>query len=510
MNMKRILFYFLILTFIGCSISSQVSETEKQNSYTQELSEIQRQITSLESLAQIDSITKIRSCPDYILKSKLDSLIAEYEKEGIKIGVVIANAETESSFIYTYNNNQLFCPASNQKIFTAFLGLTYLKQNYRFQTKLYYTGKIRNHNLYGNLYLKGGGDPTLSYIDFYDFLLMIQRYGIKAVEGNLILDDTFFCDSKFGKGWMWDDVKYSHCKEISALSLNQNCIRIIVLPTEIGELAHIELYPPSPIVNIKSIARTSKYKNSIRFYQDWENDLNKISVSGYIKKDNPAITKKINISDPTLHTGKTFAYFLKNNGIKLSGKVIVDKVPKSAKVLYRYYSDDLFHILKDAMKYSDNFYSEMIIRTIAAEIDSGKSVVKFLDTFSDSILHDYKLRMVDGSGLSRYNLISPTEIVTILNKAYQDISIRPEFMSLLPISGFDGTISRRLKDRKYRIRAKTGAMTGICSLSGYAFTDDGVKSFSIMMEDYLLPTWQIRLWQDNICRIIIDNYSRVR
>ncbi len=523
---KIILFYFFVLIFIGigCSISSRVERKEKRepkepSNIIQKISVEQKEITPSIEPDSIPSIPHPQSqyigieknlyiTPENLLKLKLDSLITDYEKEGVKIGTVITDVKNDPSFIYTHNANQLFCPASNQKIITAYLALSYLKQNYRFQTNLYYTGRIRNHRLFGDLYLKGGGDPTLSYIDFYDFLLMLRRYGIEAIEGNLILDDTFFYDGRLGKGWMWDDIKYSHCKEISALSLNQNQVRIIVLPTEVGELAHIELYPPSPIVNIKSSARTSGNKNNINFYQDWENDLNNISISGYIKKDNSAITKKINISDPTLNTGKTFAYFLNNNGINISGRIMIDKVPKEAKILYRHYSDDLFHILKDAIKYSDNFYSEMIIRTIAAKIDSGKSVAKFLDTFSDTILPDYKLRMVDGSGLSRYNLISPVEIVTILNKAYKDISIRPEFMSLLPISGLDGTISRRLKDKKYKIRAKTGVMTGISALSGYAFTDDGVKSFSIMMEDYLLPAWQIRLWQDNICRIIIDTYSK--
>jgi D-alanyl-D-alanine carboxypeptidase/D-alanyl-D-alanine-endopeptidase (penicillin-binding protein 4) len=169
-------------------------------------------------------------------------------------------------------------------------------------------------------------------------------------------------------------------------------------------------------------------------------------------------------------------------------------------------------ILYDLDKYSSNFIAEHILKTIGAEIigrpgTSEKGVEAIASYFQDHSIVSDSIIQRDGSGLSRYNLITPQQITSMLHYLYYCFACGPELMSVLPVAGADGTLRSRMEDpaTKRRVRAKTGTMTHVSTLSGYCITSSGkILIFSIMMKDFPASARHARTIQDRIITVLVE------
>jgi PBP4 family serine-type D-alanyl-D-alanine carboxypeptidase len=239
--------------------------------------------------------------------------------------------------------------------------------------------------------------------------------------------------------------------------------------------------------------------------------MNIVTLKGTMKKGGAGETFVRHIDKPALYTTTIFKEILQKNGVEINGKLMPKESLDTCNLLYSHFSEPLIHLVYDMNKGSLNFYADQLIKTIGAEMQGTPGsfekgiaeVEKFLKTLG---LNEEEFRIYDGSGLSRYNLISAHGIVKILLKALE-LDIKAEFLTSLPIAGVDGTLKGRLKSSNTigKVRAKTGTMMNTSSLSGYTTTSQKTPVvFSIIINNYTCPPQVIKELQDKIIELIIS------
>lgn len=438
-------------------------------------------------------------------------------------GINIESIE-KNEVIFQYNSDKLFIPASNQKILTAASTLINLKPDYTIATRFYYEGAIEDSILKGNLIIKGFGDPTLSsefYQDpremFFSWTDSLKKCGIKQINGNLIGDDNVFSEEALGKGWMLEDVNYPFAAENGALQFNENSITFWIIPPDLN-YDQVRIIPSIESSYFQFNNEITCLSDSLTWLEvERPPNNNVISVKGNVQKHGTTISRSISLHNPTKYFLTVFQETFSNGGITLQGEIIdCDDIPDwqldslKTNFLFETRSTQLSEILPNLMQKSSNLQAETLIKLLAikaGEIGStvkGKEVVeKFL---SDLDISPGSYRFMDGSGLSRYNLISPAQITEILkfmlNTEFADL-----WLNVLPVTG---NYERELgltfgKRQQGNIRAKTGTMSNIRCLSGYILLPDDTLVFSIMVNSHLLTTWKIDLLNYTILAYILEN-----
>lgn len=437
-----------------------------------------------------------------LFEEKINHILQEPVLKSALVGIEIAETGDGKS-IYSYNSEKLFLPASNIKIITALTAFTLLNPEFRFKTEVYCDSL--------DLYIKGYGDPTFCTEDLWKVAEKVVECGIRKVR-NIIYDDSYFDDKETAEGWIEEAVAYGFNSRISALSLNRNCIKIFIKPGDsIGDEIKFILYPKTEFVEVINLASTGD-KDSIYIDRKFKENKNYVILRGTLKRNSKGETFIRHIATPSIYTATVFSEILQKKGVDVIGRVIKGQISDSLHLIYSHFSEPLVHLVYEMNKESINFYADQILKTIGAEClgppGSFEKSVMVVSNFLDSLgLTQEEFRLYDGSGLSRYNLISPRGIVKVLLKGAEKSEINPEFMSSLPTSGVDGTLRFRLRSSRTirRIRAKTGTMMGINSLSGYTLTNkDNLIAFSIIINNYTVRTPLIKEIQDRILRLIIN------
>ena len=427
------------------------------------------------------------------LKKKILLIINE-SKINTNIGIK-AISLTSDETLFELNSNSLFNPASNNKLYTGLSALSLLGSNYTFNTNLYYENN--------KLYLQGGGDPDLSLRSLDSLATIISKMDLKIEQ--LILDDTRMDSTTYGQGWMWDEGAWWHSAQISALSVNDNCVDFIVTPGLLGKPATIKTIPQSNYFKIINNSRTTNdTSNLIKFQinRDWKNNTNSFTVSGNILSISDKDTLFRNIHDPTQFTGQLFKQMLFKKGKKINS-IKKGTVTQEAKLITFHKSKPLLPIIENLMVKSDNLTAELLIKTIGFEANKKegnwknglKEVRKFIN---DSVgIDTANFSIQDGSGVSRYNYGSPSQYIDLLKWAYNNEAIRDQFINTLPNSTPEGVLNKR--DLPNKVYAKTGSLSGVTTFSGYIFTNNGeIVVFSILMNGFKGNSLPYKKLQDKI------------
>ena len=487
-NAHHVLIIFLVSILTACASAPQL---QKQ--------------ASLESL----SITDLHRAIDVVLQ---DSILSQ-TKTGIKI-VSLKSGET----LYAKDSNLLFHPASNMKLFTTSAALKYLGPDFRFKTILYAdTSAVEDSTITGNLYLKGYADPIFTHDDLRRMVEQLKSQGIKRISGDIICDASYLDDLYQGSGWMWDDVSSWYWPPISSLVVDRNCVTVTVKPGKaIGDSLIYHITPESGYMKFENHGITVAPLDTLemakfKVQRIWKPVAkNIIVIEGGRSIDAPPRKFIIDVVDAAAYAGTLLADNLKQSEIVFQGSIQKGLVPDTSLVLVEHDSKALSEIVRETNKPSDNLYAEEILKTLGAEVSGvpgtakkGLSVVKEMLTQID--VDTTKLQFADGSGVSRYVLVTPAQIVTLLKEMNRDFKVQAEFKTSLPIAGTDGTLEHRMQDTaaKGLLRAKTGTLNGVSALSGYTVTADGEPvAFSIIMEHFVVPTSRIRAIQDKIGTLI--------
>ncbi|MBA4316990.1 MAG: D-alanyl-D-alanine carboxypeptidase/D-alanyl-D-alanine-endopeptidase [Flavobacterium sp.] len=445
----------------------------------------------------------------HYFRSKLDSILRKPLFDSSQIALSVYDI-TEGKAMFNRNEKQLLRPASTLKILTTAAALHFLKPDYNFKTNLYYEGAIKDSTLKGNLFVEGGFDPELSAGNLEVFTTGIKKLGIKNIEGNIYADISKMDSLFWGKGWMWDDDSDRDFPYMNSLPINKNSIKIITSPGGLGKPVLINTIPETDFVTIINKTNTlEKDSSRISVTRNWVNRKNEIVITGFTGQGSKPDTTEVNIVNPDKYFLSLFVGILRKNNIQLSGKTDTLKTPISAKLISTI-THSIKEVIKAANKESDNLNAEMLLRATAYEQMKKKISAKDGTKYIDSLItiagmKKQNYRIVDGSGVSFYNLISTELVVEVLKYLFQQKEYYQIISSSLPVAGVDGTLANRLKDFSHlqNINAKTGTMSGISTLAGYIFSTHGhVMAFTLYIQNFNGNPKRIRDIQDEICRAI--------
>ncbi len=448
---------------------------------------------------------------------EMDDIFNDPNFDNANWGVVLQSLET-GEYFYRRNENKLFIPASDLKLFTTASALILLGPEYCFSTKILMHGKMDGSVLDGDLIIRGRGDPTISgrfnnddkYKVFKDWADTLGNAGIDEITGNIIGDDNRFDNLGLGKGWAWDDESYWFSAPSGAISFNDNVVDIVVNVNKEKNLAVLRTNPSTKyIVFINNVSVVSNDSTtSVNVYR--QSGTNIVNVFGTIRRQD-SIKTYVTVNNPTQYSMVVLKSILQKEEIKVDGFPMdiddLSKLPqnKDMKSIFTYYSPPLKEIIKVINKNSENFYSEQLLKTIGLEeegLGSADNGVQAADiVFREMGILPEGMNMVDGSGLSRLNLITPHQVVALLSYMFKNKYFIP-FYNSLPIAGVDGTLGKRMKKTKAEnnLRAKTGTHIGVSSISGYVYTlDNEPVAFSIIANNYKVPVKIAENIEDLVC-----------
>jgi serine-type D-Ala-D-Ala carboxypeptidase/endopeptidase (penicillin-binding protein 4) len=428
------------------------------------------------------------------------------------------------------NAGHFFVPASNTKLFTAALAFKRLGPDYKFRTTV-------RMDPDGSIRLVGGGDPNLSNraIPYHagpragdplqaieDLAEKIVAGGVTRIAGDVIGDDSIYVWQPFPPGWAADDPLWDYGAPVSALTLHDSTIELTLTGGENeGDPASIRLVPAVEFYEIENRVRTA-VSQTRRTSIERDAGSMQLRLWGALAPGRGE-TRTLGIDDPALYAAKAFYDALVRRGVNIEGRPVAhhrfpDEVedlrhgqePDRAegKELAARDSAPLVENLRVMAKVSQNLHAELLLRAVARarrQIGSRQAGLEEMKEFlTEAGLDEHDYRFEDGSGLSRLNLVQPRAVVQLLRYMHAT----PEFMDLLPVGGEDGTLASRFTGTRAsgRIHAKTGTLSHVSALSGYAVRKSGaVRTFSIMVNNYnTSDSAEIRAIIDKICNLMVE------
>ncbi|BEG99986.1 D-alanyl-D-alanine carboxypeptidase/D-alanyl-D-alanine endopeptidase [Bacteroides sedimenti] len=443
------------------------------------------------------------------LRAKLDSLLEEDFLKTSEVGISVYDL-TADSLLYGYQNNKLYRPASVQKLITAITGLSVLGPRYHFSTSLYYSGELRDSTLYGNLYVVGGLDSEFVDSSMNVLVKLLGRSGIKTITGKLIADVSMTDSLYWGAGWSWDDAPYYFQPKISPLMFQKGYVEVYANPTEKDSLVNLNCIPASSYYSVKNNAVSNS--NGIRkldVTRNWMEYGNDIYISGTVDTLSRERITIENSADFFMHTFRQRAL---EKGINLPAYTYGELPKDSSAIFLARLSHPLHLVLQRAMKNSDNLSAEAILYNLAAK-ETGKNKLSREDgikviqrIITELGYNPEEYNLVDGCGVSLYNYLSPELLTAFLKYAYSRNRIFNELYPALPVAGMDGTLSNRMKEGKAfnNVHAKTGSVTGVSSLAGYATASNGhLLAFAIINQN-VMKSSKARAFQNKVCELLCE------
>ena len=419
-------------------------------------------------------------------------------------GIVVRSLATGET-LYSLNPHRLLMPASNMKIVTLAAAADRLGWNFSFETRLVAIGTIERGVLSGDLVVVGTGDPNLDDWEgdatrlFASWAKTLKASGISTINGRIVGDDSAIDDNWLGSGWQWDDLDQSFAAGIAALTFNENTVKVTIAPgPEESAPARVSLGSEYSGLTIRTAARTSAASVPSSLETRRLAGSHVLEVRGTVPLG--AAPRSINaaVFNPTIYYVSALRAALVANGIDVRGEAVdVDDISMpavdSGRLILSYYSPALPSLGKTMMKLSQNLFAESFLYATGVETARG--------VFEGWGIPREELLIADGSGLSRYNLVTAEAMATILARVAGDERLREPFLASLPIAGRDGSLDNRMKGTpaEGNARAKTGSFTNTRALSGYVRTAQGEPLvFSIIANNYNAPARLIDQATDSI------------
>jgi len=390
-------------------------------------------------------------------------------------------------------------PASILKLVTTATALEIFGPDYQFKTTLSYSGIIRNDTLFGDLQIIGGGDPTLGskYFQEYNYfqeewIKKIQQENIKVVTGNLVMDATIYESQAIPNTWIWEDIGNYYGSGASGISVYDNLYEIhLKSEIEAGKLTEITgIVPEIPNLDLQNEVLSSDV-NSDQSYVFGSPMENKRIIRGTIPKNKTDFIVKASVPNPAALLSSEFRKKLTANGIAVSEITKYKKAKIDSSVqLSVFQSPPLRDIIRITNHESVNLFAEHLLKHLAFQkngLGTTKDGCKFvLEFWKEKGLDMTGFFMNDGSGLSRFNAITASQIIDILNYMKTKSKYTNDFYQSLATAG-KGTLTvfRNENFPDKCLRAKSGSMTRVRCYAGYLNTFSGRElSFTIMLNNF--------------------------
>jgi D-alanyl-D-alanine carboxypeptidase/D-alanyl-D-alanine-endopeptidase (penicillin-binding protein 4) len=404
--------------------------------------------------------------------------------------------------LFELNAGTLLVPASVGKLVAVATAVEAVGWTYRYETTLRGTGPVVGGVLQGDLVIVGSGDPTIGGRggeDLTAWVDALKARGIRRIDGRVIGDDDAIEEPRPQLAWAWDDLGYTAGALFGALNLGENRMAVTVTPSHTeGGPTTLTVDPAAADRPLGNRSVTGRAGTQQLLWPEQRPGEPFLTVAGSIPAGAQPARLNVSAGNPTFWFASVFRHRLQRAGIEVTGEAwdVDDAVPKPVKdsgdVLYTHRSGPLAEIAQPLLKESINLYGEAVMRLNAPP---GAYPT------NDAAIEGMRLRMdewgiprdawqvIDGSGLSRRNAIAADAIVTVLQRMFDGSGMSP-WMRALPIAGVDGTLETRMRGTpaESTVRAKTGTMSNIRALAGYARTRDGEQlAFAIMADHFEGP-----------------------
>lgn len=405
-------------------------------------------------------------------------------------GILVYNPQTGDT-VYSVNKNELFIPASNEKLYTAAAALKLLGPDYKLETKIYSDdNEITDGIIDGNLYLKGFGNSLLCEADIDTLAMQLDALGIKKITGKILGDDSYFDNNYDRKKWIEGEKPSIRVAPISALNVDRSNVVITMNPNaKPGSKLRYSVKPDLRSIEVVSYATAARGRTTLRFSAKMIKNKLVITVNGRMKTGKYPKSYAVNFPDPPLYAAFMLNEKLKDRGISNSGGIDTGITPDNANQVASV-SLPLTEIVSHMNKRSDNYIAETLFKTLGAYASNEQGTVEnaaaAVNSFVANDLHEQEnVSIFDGSGISRFNKTSVASLSYLLDYLYHSSSEYEIFRNSLSVAGIDGTLRRRFRNSnvKENFFAKTGSLRGISSLSGFLKTSgDQDLIVSIIME----------------------------
>jgi D-alanyl-D-alanine carboxypeptidase/D-alanyl-D-alanine-endopeptidase (penicillin-binding protein 4) len=403
-------------------------------------------------------------------------------------GVVVHSLDRDER-LFELNPGTLFVPASVAKLVSAATAADAVGWDYRFETTLKATGPVADGVLSGDLLIVGAGDPTIggrAGDDVMRFVDAVKAAGVRRIDGRIIGDDDAVEEPRPQLAWAWDDLGYTTGALFGALNLAENRMTVTVTAGRAaGAAAALTVEPHAAYRPLANQIVTGAPGSAQALWPEQRPGEPYLTVAGSIPAGAPPARLNVAVGNPTFWFATVLRNRLQQQGVEVTGEAwdIDDVMPPpertNSTVLFTHRSRPLSEIVQPMLKESINLYAEAVMRLNAAPgvLPTNDAALEGIRKRLESwgVAGDSQ-QVIDGSGLSRRDAISPDALLVVLRRMH-DPTLQSPFMTALPIAGVDGSLDGRMRDTPAsgNVRAKTGTMSNIRSLAGYVTTRDGER-----------------------------------
>ncbi len=455
------------------------------------------------------------------LQSDLDAIIDSPSTPAALWGVRIEESDSDT-VLYSRNGDSPFVPASVTKLVSTAIALDRLGPDYTFTTHIRFpAAKIPKDGIIrGDLQIIGGGDPTLGTADGATGRKVLEKWakrllkeGVKKINGHIVGVDDIFVEEPLGQGWAWDDEQYHFSAESSGLTVHGGVAGYRIDGNKKQRLRRnqIHLYPDNEYLNTH--IRITDEKRQVQITRKRGTNHFVIEVPESMRR-NPPMSGKVTVKNPTDWTATLFKQALERAGIEVVGKAVDSDYLRGFKaaegMVWTHHSKPLKEILGLANKRSVNLVAEHLLRASGIERDKQGAIVRtgsvargkqqVARLFKKIGIKPYRYNLADGSGLSRYNLLRPADLVKLL-KAMEAHPQGKVYHKSLAQAGKEGTLMWRFRETPLagKVWAKTGTLSSIRAIAGHLKTPKGKKlTFAILVNNYAFGSRKIRNRMDQL------------
>ena len=424
----------------------------------------------------------------------------QYLPDGANLAF-LAQKVGASSPTVAYNSEQMALPASTQKVLTALAALLQLGPDYRFITSLESRGTVSGGKLHGNLVVRFSGDPTLKRQQLRNMVAELKKRGVQEIAGDVMIDTSVFASHDKAPGWPWNDMTQCFSAPPGAAIVDRNCFSISLYSApKAGDNAFIRVASYYPVQMFSEVRTLAKGSSDAQYCEldVVPGELNRFTLTGCLMQRAEPLPLAFAIQDGASYAGAIVKDELLQADIRITGSLRRQTQPGPAgTVLAQTQSAPLHDLLTVMLKKSDNMIADTVFRTIGHERFSVPGTWR---AGADAVRQVLRQKagvdlgnsiVVDGSGLSRHNLISPATMMQALQYiAQHDNELK--FIEMLPLAGYNGTLQYRAGLHEAgvdgKVSAKTGALQGVYNLAGFITTASGQRmAFVQFLSGYAVP-----------------------
>ena len=501
---KFLLGLLLILSVSSCFSSSENNQNEIASPVEETNFSVPNSNINLTQPLQISQEPK-----DVALCQKINQTIEQSEFSNARWGIAAISLK-DGRLVCEKEGRKLFNPASVQKILTSVVALEKLGADFQWQTKILANKEIENGELAGDLTIYGTGAPDFNAANLENLVNQLQAKNLRRIKGNIVGDESFFRGENLGDGWTWNEIQWYYGAEASAMSINHNQTTVNLSGGKpVASTTYVKVSGATePATDIEAVGlQRGLGDNSIHV---WGNGKN--------------LDVRVAVQNPALWSAQILREALERKGIVVEGAATSanwksERRAANGVELAAVESQTLGEIVRRMNKDSINLYAELILRTLGKRFGetapdenpkvqklrgddaAGASVIKKWLTENNVATEEIKIH--DGSGLSRLDFVTPEAVGRALVFAAQSKSANV-FINSLPIAGTDGTLRGRLGNVRGQISGKTGSITYVNSLAGYAKNSGGETFAFVILCNNQTRKADSSIFIDSIATILVE------